>query len=180
MTDNSRYLKASKNPKYTVSQINAYPTTTNAVQVVTTLIYACKILNFKSIQTSIFNKCQGPLILSSTDDAGHPFSSVLYVTNLRNLQKKGKHADEPDNEYHLLRLPSYLEYSHRLEMGLLYPLRGGVWIKWSSHGVSPLFTRKRKEKKKKKKKKKETNSETAGPTRSALTTTKNEPWLLAV
>ena len=45
-----------------------------------------------------------------------------------------------DNEYHLLRLPSYLEYSHRLEMGLLYPLRGGVWIKWPSHGVSPLFT----------------------------------------
>lgn len=42
MADNSRYLKASKNPKYTVSQINAYPTTTNAVQVVTTLIYACK------------------------------------------------------------------------------------------------------------------------------------------
>ncbi|RAK99928.1 putative FAD dependent oxidoreductase [Aspergillus ibericus CBS 121593] len=34
------YLKDSTNPKYTVDQINAYPTTTNAVQVVTTLIYA--------------------------------------------------------------------------------------------------------------------------------------------
>ncbi|KAL3478541.1 major facilitator superfamily domain-containing protein [Aspergillus californicus] len=35
-----QYLKASTNPVYTVSQINAYPTTTYAVQVVTTLIYA--------------------------------------------------------------------------------------------------------------------------------------------
>ncbi|OOF91882.1 hypothetical protein ASPCADRAFT_176458 [Aspergillus carbonarius ITEM 5010] len=35
-----QYLKDSKHPKYTIDQINAYPTTTNAVQVVTTLIYA--------------------------------------------------------------------------------------------------------------------------------------------
>ncbi|RJE27025.1 transporter [Aspergillus sclerotialis] len=35
-----QYLKQSTSPKYSVSQINAYPTTTNAVQVVTTLIYA--------------------------------------------------------------------------------------------------------------------------------------------
>lgn len=36
----AQYLKASKDPKYKVWQINVYPTTTNAVQVVTTLIYA--------------------------------------------------------------------------------------------------------------------------------------------
>ncbi|BCS23791.1 uncharacterized protein APUU_40235A [Aspergillus puulaauensis] len=35
-----QYLKASTDPVYTVGQINAYPTTTYAVQVVTTLIYA--------------------------------------------------------------------------------------------------------------------------------------------
>ncbi|CEJ57996.1 Putative Pantothenate transporter [Penicillium brasilianum] len=35
-----QYLKHSTNPKYSVDQINAYPTTTNAVQVVTTLAYA--------------------------------------------------------------------------------------------------------------------------------------------
>ncbi|RMZ68350.1 MFS transporter Liz1 Seo1 [Pyrenophora seminiperda CCB06] len=35
-----QFLKASKKPKYTVSQINTYPTTTNAVQVLTTLLYA--------------------------------------------------------------------------------------------------------------------------------------------
>ncbi|KAJ5674391.1 uncharacterized protein N7477_004325 [Penicillium maclennaniae] len=35
-----QFLKASKEPKYSVSQINAYPTTTYAVQVVTTLAYA--------------------------------------------------------------------------------------------------------------------------------------------
>lgn len=36
-----RFLKASKDPKYSVGQINTYPTTTYAVQVVTTLAYAC-------------------------------------------------------------------------------------------------------------------------------------------
>jgi ACS family pantothenate transporter-like MFS transporter len=36
----AQFLKASKDPKYTVPQINAYPTATNAVQVLTTLIYA--------------------------------------------------------------------------------------------------------------------------------------------
>ncbi|KAJ5811312.1 hypothetical protein N7474_007613 [Penicillium riverlandense] len=35
-----QFLKDSTNPKYSVDQINAYPTTTYAVQVVTTLIYA--------------------------------------------------------------------------------------------------------------------------------------------
>jgi sugar phosphate permease len=35
-----QYLKHSNDPKYSVGQINAYPTTTGAVQVVTTLIYA--------------------------------------------------------------------------------------------------------------------------------------------
>ncbi|PQE04972.1 MFS transporter Liz1 Seo1 protein [Rutstroemia sp. NJR-2017a BBW] len=36
----AQYLKSSKHPKYTVSQINTYPTGTSAVQVVTTLSYA--------------------------------------------------------------------------------------------------------------------------------------------
>ncbi|KAI9666076.1 MAG: hypothetical protein M1821_004011 [Bathelium mastoideum] len=36
----AQYLKDSKNPKYTVTQINTYPTTTYAVQIVTTLTYA--------------------------------------------------------------------------------------------------------------------------------------------
>lgn len=36
----AQFLKASTNPKYTISQINTYPTTTFAVQVFTTLIYA--------------------------------------------------------------------------------------------------------------------------------------------
>jgi sugar phosphate permease len=36
----AQYLKKSTSPKYTVAQINTYPTTTNAVQVFTTLVYA--------------------------------------------------------------------------------------------------------------------------------------------
>ncbi|RDW93622.1 uncharacterized protein DSM5745_00944 [Aspergillus mulundensis] len=35
-----QYLKASTNPVYTIGQINSYPTTTYAVQVFTTLVYA--------------------------------------------------------------------------------------------------------------------------------------------
>ena len=36
----AQYLKDSKKPKYTITQINTYPTTTYAVQVISTLIYA--------------------------------------------------------------------------------------------------------------------------------------------
>ena len=36
----AQYLKASKHPKYSIAQINDYPTTTYAVQIVTTLAYA--------------------------------------------------------------------------------------------------------------------------------------------
>lgn len=36
----AQYLKASKHPTFTVAQINVYPTTTYAVQIVSTLIYA--------------------------------------------------------------------------------------------------------------------------------------------
>jgi ACS family pantothenate transporter-like MFS transporter len=35
-----QFLKASKHPKYSISQINTYPTATNAVQVEPTLLYA--------------------------------------------------------------------------------------------------------------------------------------------
>lgn len=36
----AQYLKSSKNPKYTITQINTYPTATSGVAVITTLIYA--------------------------------------------------------------------------------------------------------------------------------------------
>ena len=36
----AQFLKDSKDPKYSIAQINDYPTTTYAVQIVTTLIFA--------------------------------------------------------------------------------------------------------------------------------------------
>jgi len=36
----AQFLKSSKHPKYTIAQINTYPTGTNAVQIVSTLAYA--------------------------------------------------------------------------------------------------------------------------------------------
>ncbi len=52
----AQYLKDSKDPKYTISQINTYPTTTSAVQVVSTLIYAWT-------SDSIFRGARWPPIL---------------------------------------------------------------------------------------------------------------------
>jgi len=62
-----QFLKASKDPKYTVSQINTYPTTTNAVQVVTTLLYAWtsdSILKGSRWQPIVFGGCMN--IICST------------------------------------------------------------------------------------------------------------------
>ncbi|KAI9738406.1 MAG: hypothetical protein M1834_008909 [Cirrosporium novae-zelandiae] len=56
----AQFLKDSKDPKYTVAQINAYPTTTNAVQVVTTFIYAWvsdAVLNGARWPPIIFGAC---------------------------------------------------------------------------------------------------------------------------
>lgn len=53
----AQYLKASKHPKYTIAQINNYPTTTYAVQIVTTLSYAWasdSILNGDRLPPIIF------------------------------------------------------------------------------------------------------------------------------
>ena len=36
----AQFLKDSKHPKYSIAQINDYPTTTYAVQIITTLLYA--------------------------------------------------------------------------------------------------------------------------------------------
>ena len=55
-----QFLKESKDPKYTTDQVNAYPTTTYAVQVVTTLAYAWSsdtFLNGKRWPPIIFGAC---------------------------------------------------------------------------------------------------------------------------
>ncbi|KAL9087499.1 MAG: hypothetical protein Q9165_006610 [Trypethelium subeluteriae] len=52
----AQYLKDSKHPKYTIKQINDYPTTTYAVQVVTTLSYAW-------ISDSVLNGARHPPIV---------------------------------------------------------------------------------------------------------------------
>ncbi|RYO67490.1 hypothetical protein AA0113_g4634 [Alternaria arborescens] len=62
-----QFLKASKDPKYTVSEINTYPTTTNAVQVVTTVLYAWtsdSILKGSRWQPIVFGGCMN--IICST------------------------------------------------------------------------------------------------------------------
>ncbi|ORX93343.1 pantothenate transporter [Clohesyomyces aquaticus] len=52
----AQFLKHSKHPKYTVSQINTYPTTTSAVQVVSTLVYAWT-------SDGVFNGARWPAIV---------------------------------------------------------------------------------------------------------------------
>ncbi|GKZ29868.1 hypothetical protein AbraIFM66950_006829 [Aspergillus brasiliensis] len=63
-----QYLKDSTNPKYSVDQINAYPTTTNAVQVATTLIYAWA-------SDTILKGRRWPCILIGADGNGPAISS---------------------------------------------------------------------------------------------------------
>lgn len=43
--DYHRFLKDSTDPKYSVGQVNAYPTTTYAIWVVTTLAYASGVVS---------------------------------------------------------------------------------------------------------------------------------------
>ena len=62
------WLKDSKDPKYSISQINTYPTTTNAVQVISTLIYAWT-------SDSVFRGARWPPILG-----GGIVSIVCYVS----------------------------------------------------------------------------------------------------
>ena len=61
----AQYLKDSKNPKYTVAQINDYPTGTSAVQVVTTLAYAW-------LSDSVLKGRRWPPIVFGA--VSHPFS----------------------------------------------------------------------------------------------------------
>lgn len=39
-----RYLRHSTNPRYSIPQINNYPTTTSGAQILMTIIYACMII----------------------------------------------------------------------------------------------------------------------------------------
>ena len=64
----AQYLKDSKNPKYTVTQINTYPTTTYGVQVFTTLAYAW-------ISDSVLNGARWPPIV-----LGGAVNIICYVS----------------------------------------------------------------------------------------------------
>ncbi|KAF1986877.1 pantothenate transporter [Aulographum hederae CBS 113979] len=63
-----QYLKASEHPKYTVKEINTYPTATSGVQVVTTLIYAWT-------SDSVFKGARWPPILF-----GGTINIIIYVS----------------------------------------------------------------------------------------------------
>lgn len=86
----AQYLKDSTHPKYTVAQINVYPTGTYAVQIVTTLAYA--------------------------------WSSDTFLNGRRwpadRIWGSNEHLD--------LRVIGDLEYTRRLEMGMLLPGR----VRW--------------------------------------------------
>ncbi|KAE8453388.1 hypothetical protein EG329_010249 [Mollisiaceae sp. DMI_Dod_QoI] len=64
----AQFLKDSKHPKYAVSQINTYPTGTNAVQVVSTLAYAW-------ISDSVLNGARWPPIVF-----GGVMNIIVYVS----------------------------------------------------------------------------------------------------
>ena len=64
----AQYLKDNKNPKYTISEINTYPTGTSAVQVVTTLVYVW-------VSDSVLNGARWPPIVF-----GGVVNIIVYVS----------------------------------------------------------------------------------------------------
>lgn len=113
--NNIRYLKASKDPVYEVWQINAYPTTTNAVQVVTTLIYAW------TSDTILKGRRWPPIIFGAV--------CPRFALNVNTMLMSS------DNKHHLLRLPSNLGHPHRLALGLLYSRWFRIRLEWFTHGM---------------------------------------------
>lgn len=60
----AQFLKDSKHPKYSIAQINDYPTTTYAVQIITTLLYAWisdSILNGDRLPPIVFGGVYFPV-----------------------------------------------------------------------------------------------------------------------
>ena len=84
----AQYLKDSKHPKYSIAQINDYPTTTYAVQTVTTLAYAWtsdSVLNGDRLAPIVFGGVCSPAS-SSSDIAAQGLiltfrSSILSATH---------------------------------------------------------------------------------------------------
>ena len=64
----AQYLKDNKNLKYTISEINTYPTGTSAVQVVTTLVYVW-------VSDSVLNGARWPPIVF-----GGVVNIIVYVS----------------------------------------------------------------------------------------------------
>ncbi|KAF4222401.1 hypothetical protein CNMCM5878_005683 [Aspergillus fumigatiaffinis] len=73
-----QYLKHSNDPKYSVGQINAYPTTTGAVQVVTTLIYAWT-------SDSILDGKRWPPVIFGAVSPAHPPNSLNLTLQIINI-----------------------------------------------------------------------------------------------
>ena len=149
----AQYLKASKHPKYSIAQINDYPTTTYAVQIVTTLAYAWasdSVLNGDRLAPIVFGGVSvGPRLIG--------WKSLLRTD-----------LDFLDHQHHLLRISRGLGHPGGLAMDVLYPVRCRLRTIRSLHGVrdtfplqtAPMMTMIH-------------IAPSAGPTKSAPTTTKN-------
>ena len=121
----AQFLKSSKKPKYTVKQINQYPTITIAVVIVTTLIYSCKYFSIRlvlsrQISTNTCTKRDFGLDSQGKTLAYYHLCRSKYqilhtkiFSNLANISKGRQHYRRC--------VSRHLEYFAPLEVGFLHP-----------------------------------------------------------
>lgn len=122
----AQFLKDSKHPKYTIAQINDYPTTTYAVQIITTLLYAWT-------SDSVLNGDRLPPIVFGGVCLPAEMSPRLVVQRL---------ISDLGCKHRLLYLSRSVGNSRRLAMDVLHPDGLRVWLIWSLYGVCDAFSAK--------------------------------------
>lgn len=108
----AQFLKDSKHPKYSIAQINDYPTTTYAVQVITTLAYAWT-------SDSILSGDRLPPIV---------FGGVCFPADQSaQVTAKGLNPDL-GHKHHLLCISRNMGHSRGLAVDMLHPDGFRIWL----------------------------------------------------
>lgn len=130
-----RYLRHSTNPRYSIPQINNYPTTTSGVQIIMTIIYACTVwaeLTLVSLLTAFRAIRYGPTgqTLAASCIRRSKFDLVSIFT------EKLLTSVHIGCKYYLLCITSYLGYPDLVEVDVSHLSGGILRSKRTVHGVS--------------------------------------------
>lgn len=112
----AQFLKDSKDPKYSVAQINVYPTATYGVQIFTALAFAWSSDSFLK---------------------GNRLPPIIFAGVGDDMKSSYKHElnGNLDCEHNLLFVIGSLEYRRRMALGLLHPRGYRIRNIWNHHGL---------------------------------------------